>query len=67
MADANSLLQQCFTNTQEQELIWRINYLSEKQVLPTGGIAMNLVTDLSGTPVWKKMGRIICASAPIGS
>jgi hypothetical protein len=50
---ADSLYRQCLTNEQEEVLIDRINYLSERQMPPTSSIVKNLAEEIRGKPVGK--------------
>jgi hypothetical protein len=51
--DADSFWRQCLTDVQEQLLIDRINYLSERQMPPTSHIVKNLAEEICGRPVGK--------------
>jgi hypothetical protein len=51
--DANSFYRQCLTNAQEEVLIGRINYLTERGMPPTSAIVKNLAEEIRGRPVGK--------------
>jgi hypothetical protein len=51
--EADSFSRQCLTDTQEQVLIDRINYLSERQMPPTSYIVKNFAEEIRGESVGK--------------
>jgi hypothetical protein len=51
--EANSFFRQCLTNTQEEVLIDRINYLTDRGLPPTSSIVKNLAEEIRGEPVGK--------------
>jgi hypothetical protein len=51
--DANSFWRQCLTNEQEELLIVRINYLTDRSMPPTSQIVKNLAEEISGGRVGK--------------
>ena len=51
--EADSLFKQCLTNDQEQALIDRINYLSQKQIPPISRIVKNLAKEIRGASISK--------------
>jgi hypothetical protein len=55
--DANSFFRQCLTNTQEEILINRINYLINRSLPPTSQIVKNLAEEIRGEPVGKNWVR----------
>jgi hypothetical protein len=51
--EANSFWHQCLTIKQEEVLIDRINYLTDRSMPPTSHIVRNLVEEIRGGPVGK--------------
>ena len=51
--EANSFFRQCLTNTQEEVLIDRINYLTDRGLPPTSCIVKNLAEEIRGEPLGK--------------
>jgi hypothetical protein len=51
--DANSFWHQCLTIEQEETLIQRINYLTDRAMPPTSHIVKNLAEEIRGEPVGK--------------
>jgi hypothetical protein len=51
--DANSFWHQCLTNEQEEVLIARINYLTDRGMPPTSHIVKNLAEEIRGERVGK--------------
>jgi len=51
--DANSFFRQALTNTQEEALIGRINYLTDRGMPPTSAIVKNLAEEIRGRRVGK--------------
>jgi len=51
--EANSFWHQCLTIKQEEVLIHRINYLTDRSMPPTSYIVKNLAEEIRGAPVGK--------------
>lgn len=51
--EANSFWHQCLTIEQEEVLIHRINYLTDRAMPPTSHIVKNLAEEIRGAPVGK--------------
>jgi transposase len=51
--EANSFWHQCLTIEQEEVLIDRINYLTDRSIPPTSHIVRNLAEEIRGGPVGK--------------
>ena len=51
--EANSFWHQCLTIEQEEVLIDRINYLTDRSMPPTSHIVRNLIEEIRGGPVRK--------------
>jgi hypothetical protein len=51
--EANSFFHQALTTTQEEALVSRINYLTERGMPPTSAIVENLAVEIRGTGVGK--------------
>ena len=51
--EANSFWRQCLTIEQEELLIDRINYLTDRAMPPTSHIVRNLAEEIRGGPVGK--------------
>ena len=60
-AEVNSYLHQALTTLQEEVLIIRINYLSDRGLPPITAIVKNLAEEIRGAPVGKNWaGQFVC-------